>query len=296
MRDSSKQIRLLAGLLLTFLAIFAATPVMGAGTGSNNAYKAVFDANYYYNAYPDLQAAFGRNESKLFSHFVSYGIKEGRSGNSEFNIAVYKANNPDLVAVFGSDLRAYCNHYITYGRAEGRVASNGDAGQPAAVQETAGKEAAAVQQADTGNVISTCTTYYETGVPRAKNISVAVSRINGVIVAPGQEFSFSRTILPRSRANGYVEGPAYSSGKVIQSVGGGICQVSSTLYAAMVKGSVPASERHAHSMPVPYLPEGMDATIAGTSLDLKFVNNYDYSVMIEASANGGVLTVTLKRV
>lgn len=286
MKTIGRQIRLWAVVLCVCMFAGEAAPVMASSArNGNNAYRAVFDADYYYNAYPDLQTAIGKNQTRLFNHFVTYGIKEGRSGNSEFNISVYKTNNPDLAEVFGDDLKAYCTHYISFGRAEGRTASSGESTQPATAQQTAA-----------GTVISTCTTYYEAGVPRAKNIELAVSRINGVTLQPGEEFSFSKTILPRSRANGYVEGPAYMQGKTIQSVGGGICQVSSTLYAAMLNGSIPASERHAHSMPVPYLPEGMDATISGTWLDLKFVNRQDCAVQIQATAANGVLTVTLNRV
>lgn len=261
-------------------------PVEAApSNGNTSAYQAVFNADYYYNAYPDLQAAFGNDAGKLFSHFVNYGIKEGRSGCSEFNIAAYRANNPDLVAAFGNNLAAYCRHYINFGKAEGRI-TTGDV-VVTQTEQTPVKDNA---------VIATCTTYYETGVPRAANIDVAVSRLNGTIVQPGAEFSFSNTILPRTSENGYVAGPAYSAGKVIQSVGGGICQVSSTLYAAMLNGSIPASERHAHSMAVPYLPAGMDATISGNTLDLKFVNQQGYPILIQASAQNGALIVTLSRI
>ena len=75
--------------------------------------------------------------------------------------------------------------------------------------------------------------------------------------------------------------------------GGGVCQVSSTLYAAMVYAGLPATERHAHSLPVDYLPAGLDATIAGSYLDLKFTNTFSQPLLIQASANGGTLTVTL---
>lgn len=278
------KLKIAAAALCVCAAAGSVTPVTAVPV---NGYRAVFNAEEYYNAYPDLQAAFGKNDSQLFSHFVNYGIKEGRSGSSEFNIGVYRANNPDLVQVFGNDLGAYCQHYATYGKAEGRVATDGTmpTGSAISVQESS----------PAGTKIADCTTSYQTGVPRAINIQVAASRINGVVVQPGQQFSFSRTILLRTEANGYVLGPAYSAGKVIQSVGGGICQVSSTLYAAMLHGSIPASERHAHSMPVPYLPEGMDATISGTWKDLKFVNQTGRPIQIQASADNGTLTVALYR-
>jgi vancomycin resistance protein YoaR len=90
-----------------------------------------------------------------------------------------------------------------------------------------------------------------------------------------------------------VTAPIYVSGKKGTGTGGGVCQVSSTLYAAMVYAGLPATERHAHSLPVDYLPAGLDATIAGSYLDLKFTNTFSQPLLIQASANGGTLTVTL---
>ena len=152
--------------------------------------------------------------------------------------------------------------------------------------------AQSTQQAS-GTVIGTCTTSYVDNIPRATNVALAAQRINGTVVQPGGSFSFSNTILPRTSANGYVTAPIYVSGKKGTGTGGGVCQVSSTLYAAMVYAGLPATERHAHSLPVDYLPAGLDATIAGSYLDLKFTNTFSQPLLIQASANGGTLTVTL---
>ena len=126
-----------------------------------------------------------------------------------------------------------------------------------------------------------------------RKITLAAARINGVVVQPGKSFSFSSTILPRTSANGYVVAPIYISGTVGTGTGGGVCQVSSTLYAAMLHAGLPATERYPHSLPVIYLPAGYDAAIAGTSKDLKFTNTFSQPLLIQASASGGVLTVTL---
>ena len=84
-------------------------------------YSAVFNVSDYQNYNPDLVELFGKNnEYKLFEHFVTSGMKEGRQGSKSFNLAAYKANNPDLVAVFGDDNVKYYEHYITIGKAEGR--------------------------------------------------------------------------------------------------------------------------------------------------------------------------------
>lgn len=274
-----------------------------------NAYRSVFDASYYYNTYPDLAAAFGRNEKALFSHFVEYGVKEGRSGSEAFNVLAYRQRYEDLRNAFGNDLAAYCRHYQQYGRSENR---NGRLDgmdltearlslekdmrtEDGTLADGQDKEGGAVQTGTnvSGNVIGTYTTEYKENVPRASNVRLAAQRINGVVVQPGESFSFSRTILARTAANGYVTAPIFVSGTVGSGTGGGVCQVSSTLYAAMVSAGLNATERHAHSLQVDYLPAGLDATIAGNYLDLKFTNVYTQPLMIQANADNGVLTVTL---
>ena len=266
-----------------------------AGQADRAAYRAVFDASYYSAAYPDA----------LLNHFISFGVKEGRNASAEFNPQAYRQRYEDLQAAFGSDMAAYCRHYVAYGKAEGR---NGSAdGQPVVAVQQADSQAqqtdsqtgaqnnetAQSTQQASGTVIGTCTTSYVDNIPRATNVALAAQRINGTVVQPGGSFSFSNTILPRTSANGYVTAPIYVSGKKGTGTGGGVCQVSSTLYAAMVYAGLPATERHAHSLPVDYLPAGLDATIAGSYLDLKFTNTFSQPLLIQASANGGTLTVTL---
>ena len=137
------------------------------------------------------------------------------------------------------------------------------------------------------------TNYKDSGQNRCDNISNATSKINGTLLYPGEEFSVYEAIGPLDAANGYELAGAYENGQTVESYGGGVCQVSSTLYAAMVYAGLPATERHAHSLPVDYLPAGLDATIAGSYLDLKFTNTFSQPLLIQASANGGTLTVTL---
>ena len=252
-----------------------------------------------------MAAAYGNNADALLNHFISFGVKEGRNASAEFNPQAYRQRYEDLQAAFGSDMAAYCRHYVAYGKAEGR---NGSAdGQPVAAVQQADSQAqqtdsqtgtqnngtAQSTQQASGTVIGTCTTSYVDNIPRATNVALAAQRINGTVVQPGGSFSFSNTILPRTSANGYVTAPIYVSGKKGTGTGGGVCQVSSTLYAAMVYAGLPATERHAHSLPVDYLPAGLDATIAGSYLDLKFTNTFSQPLLIQASANGGTLTVTL---
>ncbi len=242
-----------------------------------------FDADYYYNTYPDLQAAFGHDYNQLYRHYLDSGLAEGRSGSAEFNCLVYRNNYPDLQASFGDDYRAYCVHYETYGKAEGRSAA-GD-----------GMGLSAPAEAPVSTPLGSYTTAYSAGSSRATNIALAVSRINGVVVQPGESFSFSTAILPRTSANGYVEAPTIVNKKYVPGIGGGICQVSSTLYAAMLTAGLPATERHPHSLQVAYIPEGMDATISGTALDLRFTNIFAEPLQIQAAADQGTLTISLYR-
>lgn len=270
-----------------------------------NAYGSVFDASYYYSTYPDIAAAFGMNEKALFSHFVQYGVKEGRSASETFNVLAYMQRYEDLRNAFGNDLAAYCRHYQQYGRSEGRngrldgmdlTEARRSLEKAAGTLEGGQKAAGGDLQAGaavSGNVIGTYTTEYKENVPRAANVRLAAQRINGVVVQPGDSFSFSRTILARTAANGYVTAPIFVSGTVGSGTGGGVCQVSSTLYASMVSAGLSATERHAHSLQVDYLPAGLDATIAGDYLDLKFINVYAQPLMIQANADNGILTVTL---
>ncbi len=142
-------------------------------------------------------------------------------------------------------------------------------------------------------ILAVYSTKYDDSLPRANNITLAANRINGVVLNKGDVFSFTHTILPRTIENGYVAGPIFVQKEHSKGIGGGICQVSSTLYACTLTAGIPALERHEHGLPVTYIPAGMDATIDGTRLDFKFANPYDKPLMITATPNYGVLTVGL---
>ena len=241
-------------------------------------YSAIFDANYYYNTYPDLQVAFGNDEKALFDHFVKCGMKEGRNGNATFNVKAYMKNNLDLVGLFkADDLTDYYAHYANAGKSEGRVAQyqNG--------------------QAPLEGVLATHTTYYDVTEQRAINVELAASRINGMVIEPKKSFSYSNSVGTRTVENGYVDGPSIANGKEVSSIGGGICQVSSNLYVTMLLAGIEPTEHHYHGLPVDYVPKGLDAAIAENYLDLRFINNFTHNIMIEAIAKDGVLTVSLLR-
>jgi len=260
-------------------------------TSARAKYAMAFDAQYYAETYPDVVAAYGNDYDSLLTHYINNGVKEGRNASATFNAKAYREYNEDLDKAYGDKWAEYHVHYAVFGVNENRKSVYGKGrnnAKPAAAQPKAVK-------VNAGNIFGTYTTKYDAKVARATNVGVAASRINGVVVKRGESFSFNQTILPRTSANGYVVAPIFLNKKHASGIGGGVCQVSSTLYAAMLSAGLPATERHPHSLPVTYIPAGMDATIAGNSLDLKFDNIFDFPIVIYASADNGVLTVSIAR-
>lgn len=139
------------------------------------------------------------------------------------------------------------------------------------------------------DVIGTFSTRYATGGPRGLNVENAATRINGKLLLPGEELSTSEAMGSRTEANGYHGAGAYQDGEVVESLGGGVCQVATTLYNAVLKAELEVTERHAHSMIVGYAEPSADATIAEGYKDLKFKNNTDTPIYVEGiAANGKV--------
>lgn len=129
------------------------------------------------------------------------------------------------------------------------------------------------------------TTEYGNGTSgRKQNVAVGAEKINGTLVQPGEEFSVEAVVVPFDAENGYALAASYEMGKVVDSYGGGICQVSTTLYVAVLKAELEVTERYSHSMIVHYVDPSMDAAIAEGLKDLKFINNTDAPIYIEASA------------
>lgn len=126
------------------------------------------------------------------------------------------------------------------------------------------------------------TSYASSGSNRSQNVDNGAKLINGSLILPGETFSVYDTISPFTEDNGYTEAGSYVSGKVVDSIAGGICQVSTTLYNAVLKSELEVIERHPHSMSVSYVPLSQDAAIAESSgKDFKFKNNTDAPIYIE---------------
>ncbi len=144
------------------------------------------------------------------------------------------------------------------------------------------------------DVLGTATTQYNTGNSnRSYNIYNGTSMINGTLLFPGESFSCYEHISPITTGNGYRVATAYENGQEVDSVGGGVCQISTTLYNAVLKAELTVTERYNHSMSVSYIDLAKDSTIAGTSKDLKFTNTSDAPVYIEGVAGGGYVTFTI---
>lgn len=143
-------------------------------------------------------------------------------------------------------------------------------------------------------VIGTYTTDYSSSpYGRKVNVATGASKINGTVLYPGDDFSVYKAVSPFNAENGYALAGSYENGQTVQTYGGGICQVSTTLYNAIIRAELKVKERHPHSMTVHYVPRSADAAIAGTYKDLKFENSFDFPIYIEGHANGSTITFTV---
>lgn len=142
--------------------------------------------------------------------------------------------------------------------------------------------------------LASFTSYYKVSeVQRTENVRLSASLINGTILMPGQEFSYNNIVGERSIERGFQIAKVYQSGKVVDGLGGGICQTSSTLYNAVLEADLEVTSRKNHSLPVSYVKLGRDATVVYGVTDFKFKNNQKTPIKIEAEAKGGVLTVKI---
>jgi len=144
------------------------------------------------------------------------------------------------------------------------------------------------------DVLSTATTDYSSSSQnRAQNIRNGTAKLDGIVLFPGEEYSVCDAMVPFSEANGYVLGTSYANGTVVESFGGGICQVSTTLYLALLRSELDVTERENHSMIVKYVKPSMDAAISEGAKDLKFKNNLENPIYIEAYTDGGEVGFTV---
>ena len=140
------------------------------------------------------------------------------------------------------------------------------------------------------DLLSSFKTYYSTrDTDRTTNLLLASNKINGTVVMPGEVFSYNTVVGERTIAAGYKEAPIYVSGEVVDGLGGGICQVTSTLYNAVVYANLEIVERSNHQFVPSYVTASRDATVVYGSIDFKFKNNRNYPIKIMCSVSNGVV-------
>ena len=141
--------------------------------------------------------------------------------------------------------------------------------------------------------LGACTTNVSGSSNRKHNVSLAAKSCNGVVLNPGEVFSYNSTLGQRTAARGYLPAGAYVNGKTVSEYGGGICQISSTVYLAVLRSNLEIVSRTNHMFYPGYIPFGMDATVSWGGPDLKFRNNTDYPIKLVVSYSGGKATCTV---
>ena len=142
--------------------------------------------------------------------------------------------------------------------------------------------------------LSTFTTRYDVSdVDRSTNLRLASEKINGTVLKPGETFSYNKTVGARTIAAGYKNAKVYESGKVVDGIGGGICQVSSTLYNAALLANLEIVERRNHQFVTSYVGAGRDATVVYGQTDFKFKNTRKYPIRIVVTTNAGILKISI---
>ena len=144
------------------------------------------------------------------------------------------------------------------------------------------------------DLLSSFSTRYDaSNYPRTTNLKLAMGKLNGVVVTPGETFSYNKTLGKRTAEAGYREAGGYAGEGVVQTLAGGICQISSTLYDAVVYANLDIVERHNHMFLAGYVGAGKDATVVYGSFDFKFKNTRNYPIMIKTSIGNGVAKVEI---
>lgn len=145
-----------------------------------------------------------------------------------------------------------------------------------------------------GNILAAAHTPHTRIDDRTKNLMLACEAINGTVVMPSQVFSFNETVGERTAEKGYREAIAYIAGNSVPEIGGGVCQVASSIYYATLQADLPSVERYCHTYLVTYVPQGMDAAIYWNRLDFKFRNTSPYPIKIEATVSDGEVHILLR--
>lgn len=143
------------------------------------------------------------------------------------------------------------------------------------------------------DVLGECTTYVSGTENRLSNVALAGKLCNGIILLPGETFSYATQMNGCTESMGFLPAPAYVGGLTVDSIGGGVCQCSSTIYTAVLYANLKVVERRNHSYTISYLPAGSDAMYSGSGSDFRFSNDTDYPIKLVISTSGRYLTVKI---
>jgi hypothetical protein len=143
------------------------------------------------------------------------------------------------------------------------------------------------------DLLGSCSTNVSGTDGRKANVAKAAENCNGTILLPGEQFSFNNVVGQRTTENGFYPAPSYVQGESVDEVGGGICQVSSTLYDACLFANLQIDERHCHPYPSSYIGTGLDATVSWGGPDYIFTNDTDYPIKVVASYGDGVVSCSI---
>ena len=221
-----------------------------------------------------VEAIFDENADSLENAPVNYGLKrengeftviEGSNGTAINEDASIEGLNAFLNSAWSSETNSFT--LITE-----EVEPEGSEEELAKVTDLLG---------------SYSTDYSSSSWARAKNVANGASKIDGTVLYPGEQFSVHDAVNPMTAENGYELAGSYENGTTVETYGGGICQVSTTLYNAVLMAELQVDERYAHSMIVSYVDPSRDAAMAGDYKDLKFTNNTDAPIYIEGYTYGG---------
>lgn len=137
------------------------------------------------------------------------------------------------------------------------------------------------------------TKYPTTDVARSMNVAVTAKKMNGILLMPGDQGSFMSHLGPVNEKAGFKAAKIIINNEYVDGIGGGVCQVSSTMYNALLRSGLDITARSNHTFPIGYVPLGLDATVADPAPDMKYKNNYPFPIYITNSAGGGYMTTTI---
>lgn len=143
------------------------------------------------------------------------------------------------------------------------------------------------------DVLGFCDTKHTDNENRNNNLRLLCAALDGVILQPGEDFSYNETVGERTTERGYLPAPAFSGKRLVDSVGGGVCQGSSTLYNCVLLADLEVTFRAGHGAPINYLPLGLDATVNWGTTDFTFRNNANFPIMLKAEVSDGYVRMKI---